>query len=77
MFSPEMLSSEETIEIMLEILRRTSKSIEMTRTLANSDEFIDLIESIRFINMSTANTISQHSNRVSSNYSSSNNNNNS
>ena len=75
MFSPEMLSSEETIEIMLEILRRTSKSIEMTRTLANSDEFIDLIESIRFINMSTANTISQHSNRVSSNYSSSNNNN--
>lgn len=70
-----MLSSEETIEIMLEILRRTSKSIEMTRTLANSDEFIDLIESIRFINMSTANTISQHSNRVSSNYSSSNNNN--
>jgi len=76
-FSPEMLSSEETIEIMLEILRRTSKSIEMTRTLANSDEFIDLIESIRFINMSTANTISQHSNRVSSNYSSSNNNNNS
>lgn len=72
-----MLSSEETIEIMLEILRRTSKSIEMTRTLANSDEFIDLIESIRFINMSTANTISQHSNRVSSNYSNNNNNNNS
>ena len=44
MFSPEMLSNEETIYLMLDILRRTTKSNEMTRLLANSDEFIDLLD---------------------------------
>lgn len=43
-FSPEMLSAEETIALMLDVLRRTTKSSEMTRILANSDEFLDLID---------------------------------
>ncbi|KAL4473369.1 hypothetical protein ABPG72_015612 [Tetrahymena utriculariae] len=49
-FSPEMLSAEDTINLMLDILRRTTKSNEMTRLLVNSDEFVDLIEQIKIIN---------------------------
>jgi hypothetical protein len=41
-----MLSNEETISLMLDVLRRTTKSAEMMKTLSNSDEFIDLIEAI-------------------------------
>lgn len=44
MFSPEMLSTEDTIILMLDILRRTTKSNEMIKLIANSDEFLDLIE---------------------------------
>lgn len=52
-FSPEMLSAEETIALMLDVLRRTTKSSEMTRILANSDEFLDLIDQVHLLNSSS------------------------
>jgi hypothetical protein len=42
-FSPEMLSTEDTVNFMLEILRRVTRSNEMTNLMIGSDEFKNLI----------------------------------
>jgi hypothetical protein len=40
--TPEMLSTEDTIKFLLEILRRIVNSNEMKRELLKNDEFIKL-----------------------------------
>ncbi len=46
MISPEMLSNEETINLMVDILRRVIKSAEMSRNLYANDEFKTLVSII-------------------------------
>lgn len=46
LISPEMLSTEETISIMFEILRRVANSLDMKKILVNSTEFHKLINNL-------------------------------
>lgn len=47
MISPEMLSTEETVSLMLEVLRRASHSHELAVLLGQNKEFKDLTSTIR------------------------------
>lgn len=47
MISPEMLSTEETVSLMLEVLRRASQSHDLAVTIGSNREFKELTNAIR------------------------------
>lgn len=41
-----MLSGEETVDLMIDIFRRVTKSREMTKLMLNSEEFNNLVSTL-------------------------------
>ena len=56
MISPEMLSTEETMTLVMDVLRRASHSTKLAALLSQSDEFKSLAKTVKHQNLDTLRT---------------------